>query len=326
MNPKRSNPLNAGRRVLLRAAATLAAAASLFAAAPAFAQAPVKIRIGYIPVGVYAYFWRAQEAGYFKQAGFEVELVPLAGGGQIIPALESGDLQFGISDISSALNARNGGVKVKFVTVNFYQTKENPVHAVVSNDPSVKTPKDLEGKTVVTNLKFNTDWTVMRAWLRQNGVDLNKVTFQELGFPDMLAALGANTVAAAGVIEPFYTIVEGRGYKVLGRYFADVRSPIAVSGVMATEAYLAKNGPLVQRFVGALDKAVADLSKDPAAARALIAKNTKTPPDLIPKIRLGVWDSKADPAQIQFWIDRANGEKLLTEKITVQDVLWTAPR
>jgi len=301
-------------------------AAAWLAAGIATAQQPDKLRVGYIPIGVYAYFWRAQEAGYFKQAGMEVELVPLAGGGAIIPALEAGDLQFGISDISSALNARNGGVKVKFVTVNFYQSKENAVHAVATNDPAVKTPRDLEGRTVVTNLKFNTDWTMMRAWLRQSGVDIGKVNFQELPFPDMLAALAANTVSGAGVVEPFYTLAEQRGYRILGLYFADVRSPVAVSGVMATESYISRNVPLVARFVGALDKAVADVTRDPAAARALIARNTKTPADLVPKIRLGYWDARVDPAQIQFWIDRANQEKLLTEKIGVGDILWQAPR
>ena len=25
-----------------------------------------KLRVGYIPVGIYSYFWRARDAGYFK--------------------------------------------------------------------------------------------------------------------------------------------------------------------------------------------------------------------------------------------------------------------
>ena len=46
-----------------------------------------KLKIGFIPIGIYSYFWRARDAGYFKDEKIEVELIPMAGGGQIIPAL-----------------------------------------------------------------------------------------------------------------------------------------------------------------------------------------------------------------------------------------------
>ena len=51
---------------------------------PAFAQEVTKLRIGYIPIGIYSYFWRARDAGYFKDENIEVELVPMAGGARLI--------------------------------------------------------------------------------------------------------------------------------------------------------------------------------------------------------------------------------------------------
>jgi hypothetical protein len=142
-----------------------------------------KLRVGYIPVGIYSYFWRARDAGYFKEDGLEVELVPMAGGGQIIPALQSGALQFGISDALGVLNARNGGIPATYVSFNFSQSSDDPVHAVLTLDPDIKSAADLKGKSVATNLSYNTDWTMMREWLRKEKVDLQSITFREIPFP-----------------------------------------------------------------------------------------------------------------------------------------------
>jgi NitT/TauT family transport system substrate-binding protein len=142
-----------------------------------------QLKVGYIPVGIYGYLWRARDAGYFQEENLEVELVPMAGGGQIIPALQSGALQFGISDALGVLNARNGGIPVTYVSFNFQQTAESPVHAVLTMDPAIQSAADLAGKSVATNLSYNTDWTMMREWLRKQGVDINSVTFREIPSP-----------------------------------------------------------------------------------------------------------------------------------------------
>src|ERR1700722_20979990 len=123
-----------------------------------------KLRVGFIPVGIYSYLWRARDAGYFKEERLEVELVPMAGGGQIIPALQSGALQFGISDALGVLNARNGGIPATYVSFNFAQASDDPVHAVLTMDPEIKSAADLKGKSVATNLSYNTDWTMMGEW------------------------------------------------------------------------------------------------------------------------------------------------------------------
>jgi NitT/TauT family transport system substrate-binding protein len=281
-----------------------------------------KLRVGYIPVGIYAYLWQARDAGYFKEQKLDVELVPMAGGGEIIPALQSGSLQFGISDALGVLNARNGGIPATYVTFNFSQASEDPVHAVMTNSPNVKSPADLAGKTIATNLTYNTDWTMMRAWLRKNGVDPGSVKFQEMPFPDMLAALRKGTIAAAGVTEPFYTQGEKEGIRVLGHYFTDVKSPVVLSGVVSMDPYIKKNQDVVKRFVAAVDKAVEDFKSDPKNARKAIAANTKIPPAVVETMHLGHWDTSVPVEDMQFWINSARTEGILKTNVNPKDLLW----
>ena len=253
---------------------------------PASAQEMTKLRIGYIPIGIYSYFWRARDAGYFKDEKIEVELIPMAGGGQIIPALQSGALQFGISDALGVLNARNGGIPVTYVSFNFAQASDDPVHAVLTMDPAVKTAADLKGKSVATNLSFNTDWTMMREWLRKKNVDIKTVTFREVPFPDMLAAMRNKTVTAVGATEPFVTLGKEQGASVLGYYFTDVKSPNVLSGIVAMLPYVEKNKDVVRRFC-AQSIAPSTTSRIRTIVRKTIAANTKIPPAVIDKMGLG---------------------------------------
>ena len=281
-----------------------------------------KLRVGYIPIGIYSYFWRARDAGYFKDEKLEVELVPMSGGGQIIPALQSGSLQFGISDALGVLNARNGGIPATYVSFNFSQSSADPVHAVLTTDPAIKTAADLKGKAVATNLSFNTDWTMMRAWLRKENVDVKTVTFREVPFPDMLAALRNNTVAAVGASEPFVTFGKEQGARVLGYYFTDVQSPIVLSGIVALTPYIEKNKDVVKRFVRAVNHAIDDYNSDPMIARKTIEANTKIPPAVVEKMGLGKWQTSVPPEQIQFWVDAAKKEGVITDATDLSTLVW----
>jgi NitT/TauT family transport system substrate-binding protein len=281
-----------------------------------------KLRVGYIPIGIYSYFWRARDAGYFKDERLDVELVPMAGGGQIIPALQSGSLQFGISDAIGVLNARNGGIPATYVSFNFSQSSDDPVHAVLTTDPSVKTAADLKGKSVATNLSYNTDWTMMREWLRKQNVDLQSVTFREIPFPDMLPALRNNTVAAVGATEPFITFGKEQGARVLGYYFTDVQSPVVLSGIVAMIPYVDKNKDVVRRFVRAVNHAIDDFNADPSTARKAIAANTKIPTTVVEKMGLGRWQTNVPPAQIQFWVDAAKKEGVINDTTDLKSLVW----
>ncbi|MBK8008873.1 MAG: ABC transporter substrate-binding protein [Rhizobiales bacterium] len=274
-----------------------------------------------MPVGIYAYFWRARDAGYFKEEKLEVELVTMAGGGQIIPALQSGALDFGISDALGVLNARNGGIPVTFVSFNFQQTSADPVHAVLTMDPDIKTGADLKGKAVATNLSYNTDWTMMREWLRKQNVDIKSVTFREVPFPDMLAALRNKTVSAVGAVEPFVTFGKEQGARVLGHYFTDVKSPNVLSGIVATTPYIEKNKDLVKRFVRAVNRAIDDF-QDPKVARQTIAANTKIPPAVIEKMNLGQWSKNVPAETMQFWVDAAKKEGIVNATADLKGLVW----
>lgn len=281
-----------------------------------------QLAVGYIPAGIYAYFWQANDEGYFAEEGIEVDLRAMAGGAEIIPALQSGTVQFGISDAMGLINARNQGIEIEYATFNASQEAASPIHSVVVADDTIKSAADLEGKTVATNSTFNTDWIMMRKWLEKGGADLDSINFVEMSFPDQLAALRAGTIDAAGMLEPFVTTAKNEDLIVIGDYFTDVESPVSVSGVLVMSDYAQENPEIVAGFVRAIERAVDDFNADPATAREVIAAHTEIAPELIESMNLPLWTNDLDPRAIQFWIDAAENEGLIEGDLDPAQLIW----
>lgn len=300
-----------------------AAAGGEAAADGSEAPETVSLTVGFLPIAGYAYLWQAQDAGYFADEGLEVELVPAAGGAAIIPALEAGEFQFGVSDVVTLMNARNGGVDVKMASLNFYESEDAPTHAVITNDDAIQSAADLSGTTVATNVKFNIDWLLLREWLRQNDVDPDSVEFTEVAFPDQVTAVKDGNVAAAGTIEPFVGAAKAQDLRAIGNYFTEVLSPVPTAGVIAMQSYLDENPDVAQRFVAAIEQAIEDGQEDEQLVRDIVKANTPIPPEAVDNMNLQVWQTEADTGGLQFLIDKVNEEGLVDEEITVDDLLWS---
>jgi ABC-type amino acid transport substrate-binding protein len=76
---------------------------------------------------------------------------------------------------------------------------------LVKDSGPIRTPKDLEGRTVAVNTLQNVGPLTINAALEKAGVDYESVKYVEVPFPEMAAALEADRVDAAWVVEPFVT-------------------------------------------------------------------------------------------------------------------------
>ena len=146
------------RRVSSLGAAVLsalfAAAACGGSAAPQTADAtpsPVSITVGVIPIVDVAPIYLGLKQGFFKEQNLTLDLQPAQGGAAIIPAVVSGQYQFGFSNVVSELNAVSRGLQLKIVSQGV-QATDNPNSdygaVLVKPGSTIKDCKGLEGKTV----------------------------------------------------------------------------------------------------------------------------------------------------------------------------------
>ena len=133
------------RRTLARplVLAVLALAASL----PAIAQTKIKMVLNWKYQGPQAWFFVAQDKGYFKAEGLDVEIDQGEGSGAPITKIASGAYTAGFGDLNALIDfAAKRPAEAPVAVYMIYNTP--PFTIAVKKDSPIKTPKDFEGKTV----------------------------------------------------------------------------------------------------------------------------------------------------------------------------------
>ncbi len=313
-----------GQKTNAPAAPAAPATPSTGNSAPAPAPKELKqIKIGYIPLTDFLGMYAAAEKGLFEAEGLKAELIVMDGGAKIIPALEGGSIDFGISNILSVLQAQDQGLKPMIVVDSAYETKDHPVQALlVAGSSPIKSAKDLEGKKVAVNTRNNIVHLGVLNWLEKGGADTKKVTFVELPFPNMPAALTQGQIDAAAVVEPFVAVAKDQGAKVISYYLAEVNPLTMVAPLVAKKEWLEKNKEVAAAFARAVTKGNDMVTKDENLGREMAVKYAKLKPELKDKINLTMMKSKPDPKLVQYWIDQCKKIGWIKGDIKVDDLLW----
>jgi NitT/TauT family transport system substrate-binding protein len=258
----------------------------------------IKIRVGTIPVIDLAPFFAANDQGYFKQEGVELDMSSTANSNPLITQLAAGQLDIYFGDIVTALQAIENGIDMKVVTPGTAMKKGNDVNpCIVLKDGPIKSAKDLEGKRIAVNALNNIVWLYAREWLERKGVDLSKVRFVEVPFPQLGDALLAKQTDAACPTEPFFTRAMDTGkFRVLGFVYHETTNNLESVMAFAPSGWIKANGDAAERFARAYRRGVAFMEKNkknPEGVR-IIAKFTKMDPAVVAKIQTPVFPAKVD--------------------------------
>jgi NitT/TauT family transport system substrate-binding protein len=289
-----------------------------------FSWAQAKGKLGYMKIVDNAAMFVAMEKGFFKAEGLELETVPMAGGAVIVQGVTSGDLQFGWTNVISLYQAHVEGFDFKLIAGGATNVKaKNESHAIlVGKSSSIKTAKDLEGKTVAVNTLNNVVHLMAMAWTDKNGGSSSKVKFVEVPFPQMEATLSAGKVDAISVHEPFATAALEKGsVRMLAQPWGDVLPKFLIASWFASEKWLAKNKDTGQAFVRAINRGIDAILADPEGSRAAMVKWAGLNPDLAGKIGLPVFEKTISEKDLQSTIDLTQKYKLIARGFKARDVI-----
>jgi NitT/TauT family transport system substrate-binding protein len=194
-------------RAIIRAAEVfsvrfvLALAFVLFFSGPLAAQQLVTVKVAAIPGDISAQVWYAQDLGYFKQVGLNVEVTPITNGGAISAAVASKSIDIGYSNLISVAVAHQRGIPFEIIAPANLHIASAPTAALLSvrADSPIRNGKDLEGKTIAVSGLNNIIHFATRAWIDSHEGDSSKVRFVELPLTEMAAAVRAGRIDAAGL-------------------------------------------------------------------------------------------------------------------------------
>lgn len=284
------------------------------------------ITVGILPIGGLAPLFYGIEQGYFADEGLDVRTEIGEGGAAFTPAVLGGDYQFAIGEYLSLMIARQNGVGVQVVSnlTNGAETPDRGTDALlVAPDSGIDSVDDLAGKTIAVNGLQGMGEVGLGAILDEHGVDGSGVSFIEVGFPEMNAAVQAGDVDVAWQVEPFITLGEQEGLVNLLDPLYETEPSLPVGLVFASEEWLDDNPDLASAFYRALQRSL-EAASDEEAMREAIVANTETPPDLAEEIALDNWQPEIDRAKLAVLGELATRYGILEEEPNLDELIWTA--
>jgi NitT/TauT family transport system substrate-binding protein len=258
---------------------------------------PTTLSVQLLPVGDVAPVYLGVKKGFFADENLKLSIHQSEGGAEVIPLVTSGSARIGSSNIPSLLIAASKGLPIQIVAPGGRGPRKGGTGDVVAimvrkNSP-IRSPKDLEGKSIaVNNVKSISD-VLTSAALAKHGVDPSKVKYLEVPIPAMLGALEQGHVDAAYVPSPFKTQGERSGaYRSVMFPMSDTRPGLIGAAYFAAKDWASKNPDVLRRFRSALRKSDDYAAAHPAENRQVLTEFTKIPKRLIPVRPLG--DPKPD--------------------------------
>lgn len=236
---------------------------------------PDKVKVGVIPIVDVSPIYLGKAKGFFTKQNIDLSLEQAQGGAAIVPAVVSGQYQFGFSNVVSLMLGQSKNVPIKAVANGNNATADaaKDFSGLLVKDPAITRPKDLEGKTVASNTLKNIVDTSVKDLVRKDGGDPSKVKFVEIAFPDMAAALDANRVQAIFVVEPFLTSAKAKGWKQIGS-FAAVSPSMQISAYFTSQQLLGEKPDLVKRFTAAMKESLTYADAHPDEVRQVVTTYT----------------------------------------------------
>ncbi|SCG56078.1 ABC transporter substrate-binding protein [Micromonospora inositola] len=219
-----------------------------------------------------SYAWVAKEKGFFKDAGFDVEIKPGQGTGAVIQTVVGGQADFGPIDLTGGILQLGNGQAKDFVAVAAIQ--QRTMAAIVSVEgKNIATPKDLEGKKLA-----DTPSSVVRnlfpTYAKLAGVDASKVTWVNGEPQTLMGTLASGSVDGIGqfvVGQPTVEAVTKKKPVVLP--YSNVMQDL-YGNALITSTKIAKEKPeMVKRFTAALLKGLEYALANPQEAADILKKN-----------------------------------------------------
>ena len=222
---------------------------------------PVKlvVGLGFIPSVQFAPFYLADQAGYYTEAGLDVEFQNKIDP-DLVTLVGQGAIDVGISDGTSVIPAVSQDIPIRYVAT-IYGKFPSIVFAKTSS--GIATAADLKGKKLGIPGRYGSSWVMLQALLKSAGLTPADLTIVE--YPDF----GQGTAVAAGAVdaatgfinnEPVQLQLSGEDVTVLQ---IDDITPLPGPGLITGTSTLGSKRAALAAFVGATLRAMKEITSNP---------------------------------------------------------------
>jgi NitT/TauT family transport system substrate-binding protein len=262
--------------------AASAPASPTTAPAAAASKEPQKVRIAVQMNVTIAPLVLADERGYFKEAGIDVDLVPMGGGSEMAAPLATGEIDAGLGGISASLfNALARGMDAKIVSDFSHMSRGHGFGGfVVRNDVEYSGIPSLRGKLIGFNNPGSPCHYMVGKMLESGGLTLTDVQASYIPFPTIPGAMAKKEIDAACAAEPWVDSTVHAGDARLVLTYDEIVPDMQTSTVMVSTKMLGDR-PLTERFLKAFLRAAPDAKEKSPEVLEVVSRHTGLAVDVL---------------------------------------------
>ncbi len=253
-----------------------------------------KLTVGYLPIAVALPLLVANDEGYFRDQGFDVEMVRMASSNELANAATSG--QVDVSVVATNVMLDIGFVSKKkhsLIITNPYTDQEGHIadYMLVKASSPISKLADLKGKKigVFPGSVIKIFCTLI---LEKHGLKKDDYQLVELAPKDWTVALETGQIDALSALEPLASqIIQDKiGKPIVSGFYSQLMPNVPLSGHWISEDYVRQNNKeRVDRIILAVDKAVDLINKNPQKAKEYLVKYANVREDVVDKVQLNLW-------------------------------------
>lgn len=261
---------------------TLAAGAAALASAlprPALAQAPTRLKmiLNWRYQGPQGWFFLADDRGYFREEGLEIVMDQGNGSGAAVGAVASGSYDIGFGDINALIQlvARSQPGAATPLAISALYNRP-PFTIAVKADGPIKTPKDLEGRTVGGPANDGA-LKLFPAFAKLAGIDASNVAITNMqpNLREQMLQRGqvdgvfgfVNTIAFSAKL---VGIDPAKDFRFIN--FGDYGMDLYSNAMIASRKLATENPQALKGLLRAINRGLKDTLKDNDAAIEAVAK------------------------------------------------------
>ncbi len=232
---------------------TLGLALALLASSP-FAQAKKEVTFAHQDM-VFPYRTVMESGELEKTTGYKINWRMFGGGGDVIKAMASGDVQIGEVGSSPLAAATSQGQDIKLVWILDDIASSDVL--VSRNGSGVNSWKDLVGKKVATPFVSTAHYSLM-VGMKLNGVDPKAVNVLNMRPPEIAAAWERGDIDAAFIWDPVMSKIKRNGKAVATSGDVGKLGYPTFDGLVVNAKWAAEHKGFVVALIKAISKADAD--------------------------------------------------------------------
>ena len=247
-------------------------AAAITAAAPGLASAQgvekdkVTIAVGGKAAFYYLPLTIAEQLGYFKDEGVNVEIIDFAGGSKALQAVVGGSADVVSGAYEHTINLQS---RKQYFTAFVLQGRAPQISLGVTPKSGIKTAADLKGKKIGVSAPGSSTNMVASYVMSKGGLKPTDASYVGVGTgAGAIAAVRSGQIDAISNVDPVMTMLERAGDITI---LADTRTmegtvkvfggPMPAGCLYAPEDFIKKNPKTIQAMTNAMVRAVKWLDK-----------------------------------------------------------------